>query len=431
VVHDAGPGELVETEGRGRGARRGERAVDLQVPPRGDVRNDGEHYRGRVLLRRRLERLRADHEPDVEQDRQDRDERHDREQQRGQAEEAHQRDHDAGRERVADPAAHRLPARMADVHRRRERAAEDRAGDRADAVRDQDLAQVVVVACRRRALDVVHRLGEVVDAERDRGGEQRRDVGEPGEDLGRGQRQVQPELPERVRDRFRLHVVAPPEHGRHPADHDPGDHRRKAARDPAGQPDVRRPGDQHDRERDERDPGHLPHLERRPERDERDRDAGERAEHRRARRVGADPRADERAEEHDHADDEAPREPGLPGEPGVLRREVHRQHDHEHHDEHVRHARPVGHRRDVGAPLLLRQLVGEVRVVQVPERQRDAERRQDPPEHDVVGQLDHEQAEPGQHDHVQDDVREEAKEAVPVPGHPPPHRRCAVRHVAP
>ena len=72
------------------------------------------------------------------------------------------------------------------------------ADDRADAVGEQDLAQVVVVARRRGALDVVHRLGEVVDAERDRGGEQRRDVGSPAKTSADGQRQVQAELRERA-----------------------------------------------------------------------------------------------------------------------------------------------------------------------------------------------------------------------------------------
>ena len=86
------------------------------------------------------------------------------------------RDDDAGRERVADPAADGLPAGMADVDGRRERAAEERADDGADAVREQDVAQVVVVAGGRRALDVVHPLGEVVDAERDRRDEQRQDA---------------------------------------------------------------------------------------------------------------------------------------------------------------------------------------------------------------------------------------------------------------
>ena len=68
------------------------------------------------------------------------------------------------------------------------------------------------------------------------------------------------------------------------------------------------------------------------------------------------------------------------GPVGVRRR----QHDQEHHDEHVRHARAIRHRRHVIAALTLREPEGEVGVVQVPERQRDAERRQDPAEHDVV-----------------------------------------------
>ena len=126
----------------------------------------------------------ADHEADIEQDRQDRDERHHREQQRRQAEEADQRDDDAGRERIADAAAHRLPARMADIDRRRERAAEERADDGADAVGEQDVAQIVAVARRRRAFDVVHALGEIVDAERNGGDQQRRDIGEAGEHVG-------------------------------------------------------------------------------------------------------------------------------------------------------------------------------------------------------------------------------------------------------
>ena len=56
--------------------------------------------------------------------------------------------HDAGRQRVADPAADRLPAGMADVHRRRERAAEERADDGADAVGQQDRG--AGCSCRRR-----------------------------------------------------------------------------------------------------------------------------------------------------------------------------------------------------------------------------------------------------------------------------------------
>ena len=63
--------------------------------------------------------------------------------------------HDARRQRVADPPADRLPARVADVDGRRERAAEERADHGADAVGQQDLAQVVVVARRAEALSTL------------------------------------------------------------------------------------------------------------------------------------------------------------------------------------------------------------------------------------------------------------------------------------
>ena len=127
----------------------------------------------------------ADDEADEQQDREQRRPRDDRQEQPDQPEEADQRDDDARRQRVADPTADRLPAGMADVDRGRERAAQERADDGADAVGQQDVPEVVVVAGRRGALDVVHPLGEVVDTERDRGRQQRRDVGEAAEDLGR------------------------------------------------------------------------------------------------------------------------------------------------------------------------------------------------------------------------------------------------------
>ena len=88
-----------------------------QVAMLGSMRED---HRRRVTRRRGLERLRADHQADIQKYRQDRHQRHHREQQRGQAEEADQRDDDAGRERIADPPADRLPAGMADIDRRRE-----------------------------------------------------------------------------------------------------------------------------------------------------------------------------------------------------------------------------------------------------------------------------------------------------------------------
>src|SRR6185437_7406822 len=95
-----------------------------------------------------------------------------------QSEEADQGDDDAGGQRITDQAADRLPARMADIDRGRERTAEDRADDGADAVGQQDVAQAVIVTRRRGALDVVHALGKVIDAERNGGDEQGPYVGE-------------------------------------------------------------------------------------------------------------------------------------------------------------------------------------------------------------------------------------------------------------
>ena len=75
-------------------------------------------------------------------------------------------------------------------------------------------------------------------------------------------------------------------------------------------------------------------------------------------------------------------QPGLPRLHDVAGLDDDRQHDHEGHEEVVRHARPVRHRRDVVASLLLGEPVGQVRVEHVAERQRDGECRQDPAEDD-------------------------------------------------
>ena len=307
---------------------------------------------------------------------------------------------------------------MADVHGGRERTAQHRAHDRAETVGEQDLAQVVVVAGGRGALDVVHRLGEVVDAERDRGDEQRRDLRESRPDIGREDRNVQAEMSERFAHGGGLHVVAPSGERHRPADHGADDHGGESAGEPARESDIPRPRDQHDREAHEPDPRRLPHLERRAHRDERDRDSRQRSQHRRARRHRADHRTDERAGQHDDADDEAPGEAGVPRDDRVLRLQVRRQHDQEHDDEHVRHARAVRHRGHVAAALFLRELIREIRVEQVAERQRDAQRGQDAAEHRVGRQLDDPEAEAGQHDHVQQHVGEQPEESVPVARHP-------------
>lgn len=65
---------------------------------------------------------------------------------------------------------------MPDIDGRWERAAEQRADDRADAVRQQDLPEAIIVTRGGSALHVVHALGEVVDAEWHGSDEQRPDV---------------------------------------------------------------------------------------------------------------------------------------------------------------------------------------------------------------------------------------------------------------
>jgi hypothetical protein len=76
--------------------------------------------------------------------------------------------HQSGRSRVAEPPAHRLPSGVADVDRIDEGIAHQAADEADRAVGGQHARRRITVAGRGRALDVVHRLDEVVDAERDR-----------------------------------------------------------------------------------------------------------------------------------------------------------------------------------------------------------------------------------------------------------------------
>ena len=128
-------------------------------------------------------------------------------------------------------------------------------------------------------------------------------------------------------------------------------------------------------------------------------------------------------QQHDHADDEGPGEPGLPGLDRVTRAQLHRQHHHEDDDEHVRHRRAVGQRGHVRPALAPGQPAGQDRVPDVAQRQRDGQGRQDPAVHGVVGQADDAQAEPGDHDHVEQHVGAEPEQTIPVAGGPPGQSR--------
>ena len=183
LIEHADLRELVEAD-RGRaGARGAERVVDLRLAPGGDLRQQRQHDRRRVAMRRFLERLRADQHADVEQDRQDRDDRDQRHHQRDDAEPGQHQHDDAGHRGIADAAAHRLPAGMADIDGVDERIAEQAADQADDAVGGQHPRGREGIAGGRGALDVVHRLDQIIDAERDRGDQDDAEILEAGEDV--------------------------------------------------------------------------------------------------------------------------------------------------------------------------------------------------------------------------------------------------------
>ena len=186
LVQDARVAELVEADRGGVGARGAERAVDHGFAPGGDLRNHRQNDRRRMAPRRFLEGLRADQHADVEQDRQDRDHRDQARDQRHDSEPGQHQHHHAGRGGIADPPAHRLPARMADVDGVDERIAEQATDQADDAVGRQHLGGRKRVARRRGALDVVHRLDEIIDAERNRGDQYDSDELEARKDVADG-----------------------------------------------------------------------------------------------------------------------------------------------------------------------------------------------------------------------------------------------------
>ena len=86
VVEHADLAEFVEADRRRIGPGRPERAVDQELAPGRDVRDQRQNDRRRMVLRRLLERLRANQHADVEQDRRDRDQRNQRRHHRDNAE---------------------------------------------------------------------------------------------------------------------------------------------------------------------------------------------------------------------------------------------------------------------------------------------------------------------------------------------------------
>ncbi len=105
-----------------------------------------------------------------------------------------------------------------------------------------------------------------------------------------------------------------------------------------------------------------------------------------------------------------------------MRLQIDRQHDQEDDDKHVRHARPIRHRRYIVAPVVLGEPPSEVGVVQIAERQCDAESRKDPAIDDIRRQVDDMQTKSGQHYDVQNDIGEQTKKPVPIARDPPARR---------
>ena len=271
------------------------------------------------------------------------------------------------------------------------------------------------------ALDVVHRLDEIVDAEGNRGDQDDSDELEARKDVTDGRdREREAEVRKGVADAADAQAaVAETEQVR-----SPGDDRARGDGDQAARhvPEITHaaePVRQDDREADEADERRLEHEQAGPHRDEGDGNAGERAEQRRARRDLADDRRDEAARHQDETLDEHPGEACLPGLDGIVGPEEDRQHDDEGDDEHVRHADARRQGADVGAAGLLGQPIGEPGVVDRAEEQHQPEGGKNSPEHQRIRHLEHVAQQPGQHENVDEDVGAEPEEGVPVAGNPP------------
>ena len=183
MVQHADISELLEADLRCRSSGGGERSVDQRLRPSREVRRQCEDDCRSVLRRRRLEGLRADQHADVEKDRRDCDDRDDGEEKRDDSEPAQNQHHDARRGGIPYAAAHRLPAGMADVDGVDEGVAEEATDEAHHAIGRQYSRRREMVACGLRALDVVHGLHEIVDAEGNGRDEDNAEILEPGENV--------------------------------------------------------------------------------------------------------------------------------------------------------------------------------------------------------------------------------------------------------
>src|SRR6204780_4119769 len=297
--------------------------------------------------------------------------------------------HHAGRRGIADPSAHRLPAGMADIDGVDEGIAEQTADQADHAVGRQHLGGRKRVAGRRGALDIVHRLDEIVDAERNRGDQYDSDELEARKDVvhGRyGEREA--EVRKSVADAaYAQAAVAKTEKVRSPGDERAGRNGDQAARHVPEVAHAAEPVRQDNGEADHADERRLEHQKAGPHRNEGDGNAGERTEQRRARRDLANDRRDEAARHQDEALDEHPGQSRLPGLDRIVGPEQDRQHHHESDDEHMRHAGARRQGADVRSPGLLSQPIGEPSVIDRAEEQHQPEGWKNSPEHQRIWHL--------------------------------------------
>ena len=325
--------------------------------------------------------------------------------------------------RVADAAAHRLPARMADVDGVDERVAHQ-AADQADhAVGGQHARGREAVARDRRALDVVHRLDQVVDAERDRGDQDDAEELEAREHVAeRRERHARSRSSRPTPSGFA--TLMPPklqaERGRAPGDQRA---RRRSRPGPAGMPPSsarRRTSSARMIAKQTMPMTGVMNISSAGRMEMKVIDTPASVPSSAARGVILRMTGAMKPPDHQHeALDEHPGEPRLPALDRIAGLERDRQHDHEHDDEHVRHADARGQRADVGAPGLLAPAgrratrsracsgTASARSPAGCARTRCSS-----------GIFSTKRSSAGQRQQVDEDVGAEAEEGVPVAGHP-------------
>ena len=371
-----------------------------------------------VFFLRHLEGLRGDYRADPEYDRDTGLGGDQPGQRRHGAAEADQRDAHAIQHRVAGACAELLPCRVADVDRGRERRAEARRRNRAQAVDHQTRPHRIVVPRRRRRLDVLQRRQHAEQADGNHHGKIGDDMSakERRPQLARHrQREIQSDLGQRLRLRpaDRRQPRGPGQRRAHRQQHD----RRRQA---AAEPHPAEKDDEHQHQHHQPDDRCGKGLEQERQPEEAQPDAGERRQHGRRWRVPADFIRKEGAPELDQPAEKAGHQSGVPREAFRVghalgdRQLLRGQHHEENMREQSRRADAVGQRRDIGAPLASGQLHRLPGVEDVAHEKRDRDARQDAPVDQLRGKPEHAGAQRREDEQLHQVVDEGHHEALAV-----------------